>query len=72
MAKRKAKLGFSSAGSTTELIVKALKKQMPGISAIGVGAEDDNWSAAKSGRIDAGWAMHSFITEKQADRAGRR
>ncbi|HEY3688581.1 MAG TPA: ABC transporter substrate-binding protein [Streptosporangiaceae bacterium] len=60
-----AKLGFSSAGSTTELIVKALKKKMPGISTIGVGAEGDNWAAAKSGRIDAGWAMHPFVTQKQ-------
>ena len=60
-----AKLGFSSAGSTTELIVKALKKKMPGITTVGVGAEGDNWAAAKSGRIDAGWAMHPFVTEKQ-------
>lgn len=60
-----AKLGFSSAGSTTELIVKALKKKMPGITTVGVGAEGDNWAAAKSGRIDAGWAMHPFVTQKQ-------
>jgi len=65
VAKQTAKLGFSSAGSTTELIVKALKKKMPGISTVGVGAEGDNWAAAKSGRIDAGWAMHPFVTEKQ-------
>ncbi|RJL36222.1 ABC transporter substrate-binding protein [Bailinhaonella thermotolerans] len=65
VAKQRATLGFSSAGSTTELIVKALQRKMPGISSLGVGAEGDNWAAVKSGRIDAGWAMHPFITEKQ-------
>lgn len=60
-----AKLGFSSAGSTTELTVKALKKKMPGITTVGVGAEGDNWAAAKSGRVDAGWAMHPFVTKRQ-------
>lgn len=65
VAKQRAKLGFSSAGSTTELIVKALKKKLPGVSTVGVGAEGDNWAAAKAGRIDAGWAMHPFVTEKQ-------
>ncbi|MQA93579.1 MAG: ABC transporter substrate-binding protein [Streptosporangiales bacterium] len=69
---KKAKLGFSSAGSTTELSVKALQKKYPGISTQGVGAEGDNWAAAKAGRIDAGWAMHPFVTEaEQKDKAKR-
>ena len=60
-----ATLGFSSAGSTTELIVKALQKQTPGIRTIAVGAMGDNWAATKAGRITAGWAMHPFVTQKE-------
>ena len=60
-----ATLGFSSAGSTTELIVKALQQQTPSIKTIAVGAMGDNWAATKANRITAGWAMHPFVTQKE-------
>jgi NitT/TauT family transport system substrate-binding protein len=60
-----ATLGFSSAGSTTELIVKALQKQTPSIKTIAVGAMGDNWAATRANRITAGWAMHPFVTQKE-------
>lgn len=60
-----ATLGFSSAGSTTELITKALQAKHPGLKTIGVGQSGENWAAAKAGRITAGWAMHPFINEMQ-------
>lgn len=64
-----AKLGFSSAGSSTELIVKALQAKRPDakIQAVSVGGMGDNWAAAKAGRITAGWAMHPFVTEKEQE-----
>jgi NitT/TauT family transport system substrate-binding protein len=58
-----ATFGFSSAGSTTELIVKALQLNHPGLKTIGVGQSGENWAAAKAGRITAGWAMHPFINQ---------
>lgn len=66
-----AKLGFSSAGSSTELIVKAIQAKRPdaNLSAVSVGGMGDNWAAAKAGRITAGWAMHPFVTEKQQEGA---
>lgn len=60
-----ATLGFSSAGSSTELIVKALEKEL-GVKAQAVGGMGDNWTAAKAGQITAGWAMQPFIADKQA------
>jgi len=60
-----ATLGFSSAGSTTELLVKALQKQTPSIKTIAIGPMGDNWAATKANRITAGWAMHPFVTQKE-------
>lgn len=61
-------LGFSGAGSTTELLVKVVaNKAAPGIKTTPVGAMGNNWAAAKSGRIFAGWAMHPFVNERQAE-----
>jgi NitT/TauT family transport system substrate-binding protein len=60
-----ATLGFSSAGSSTELVVKALEGRL-GIKSQAVGAMGDNWTAAKAGQITAGWAMQPFIADKQA------
>lgn len=59
-----AKLGFSSAGSSTELLVKGLEKKL-GTTSQAVGTMGDNWTAAKAGEVTAGWAMHPFVTEKQ-------
>jgi NitT/TauT family transport system substrate-binding protein len=59
-----AKLGFSSAGSSTELLVKGLEKKL-GTTSQAVGTMGDNWTAAKAGQVTAGWAMHPFVTEKQ-------
>jgi len=59
-----AKLGFSGAGSSTELLVKALDAKL-GTTSQSVGAMGDNWTAAKADEITAGWAMHPFVTEKQ-------
>lgn len=59
-------LGFSSAGSSTELIVKGLQEKLD-VEAQAVGGMGDNWTAAKAGEITAGWAMHPFVTEKQIE-----
>ncbi|WP_241769717.1 ABC transporter substrate-binding protein [Rhodococcus opacus] len=59
-----ATLGFSSAGSSTELIVKGLERDL-GVKSQAVGAMGDNWTAAKAGQITAGWAMEPFIADKQ-------
>jgi NitT/TauT family transport system substrate-binding protein len=59
-------LGFSSAGSSTELLVKGLESKLPGVKAQAVGAMGDNWTAAKANQITAGWAMQPFIADKQA------
>jgi NitT/TauT family transport system substrate-binding protein len=61
-----ATLGFSSAGSSTELLVKGLEGKLPGVKAQAVGAMGDNWTAAKANQITAGWAMQPFIAAKQA------
>ncbi|WP_232374902.1 ABC transporter substrate-binding protein [Mycolicibacterium mengxianglii] len=59
-----ATLGFSSAGSSTELIVKGLEEKL-GVKAQAVGGMGDNWTAAKADQITAGWAMQPFIADKQ-------
>ena len=61
-----ATLGFSSAGSSTELLVKGLEKKL-GVKSQAVGGMGDNWTAAKAGEITAGWAMHPFVTQKQKE-----
>jgi NitT/TauT family transport system substrate-binding protein len=62
-----AKLGFSSAGSSTELLVKGLERELgDGITSQAVGQMGDNWTAAKADQITAGWAMQPFIAEKQS------
>ena len=62
-----ATLGFSSAGSSTELLVKGLERELgQGVRAQAVGGMGDNWTAAKADQITAGWAMQPFIAEKQA------
>ncbi|GAS91198.1 ABC transporter substrate-binding protein [Mycolicibacterium brisbanense] len=60
-----ATLGFSSAGSSTELIVKGLERKL-NVKSQAVGPMGDNWTAAKAGQITAGWAMQPFIAAKQA------
>ncbi|MGH3587483.1 MAG: ABC transporter substrate-binding protein, partial [Pseudonocardia sp.] len=61
-----AKLGFSSAGSSTELVVKGLEGKI-GTTSQAVGGMGDNWTAARAGEVTAGWAMHPFVTEKQVE-----
>jgi NitT/TauT family transport system substrate-binding protein len=61
-----ATLGFSSAGSSTELLVKGLEEEL-GVSSQAVGGMGDNWTAAKADEITAGWAMQPFVAEKQAE-----
>lgn len=64
---RGATLGFSSAGSSTELLVKGLERELgDGVKAQAVGQMGDNWTAAKANQITAGWAMQPFIADKQA------
>ncbi len=60
-----ATLGFSSAGSSTELTVKAIQKKYPSVKAQAIGGMGDNWTAVKAGNITAGWAMHPFVTDKE-------
>jgi NitT/TauT family transport system substrate-binding protein len=59
-----ATLGFSSAGSSTELTVKAIQKKYPTVKTQAIGGMGDNWTAVKAGNITAGWAMHPFLTDK--------
>ena len=61
-----ATLGFSSAGSSTELVVKGLEREL-GVGSQAVGGMGDNWTAAKAGQITAGWAMQPFVTQKQVE-----
>ncbi len=58
-------LGFSGAGSTTELLARAIADKVPGVKTQAVGAMGDNWAAAKSGKIFAGWSMHPFTNERE-------
>ena len=58
-------LGFSSAGSSTELLVKGLEEKL-GVTSQAVGGMGDNWTAAKANEITAGWAMQPFVAEKQS------
>jgi NitT/TauT family transport system substrate-binding protein len=57
-------LGFSSAGSSTELITKNLEAKLGGITTQAVGGAGDNWTAAQAKQITAGWAMQPFIADK--------
>ncbi|MPZ28713.1 MAG: ABC transporter substrate-binding protein [Micromonosporaceae bacterium] len=68
-----ARLGFSSAGSSTELMTNAIVAAMPdaGIETIAVGSPGANWAAAVAGEITAGWAMHPFVTDKQTNEGAR-
>lgn len=62
-----ATLGFSSAGSSTELLVKGLARELGnGVKTQAVGQMGDNWTAARANQITAGWAMQPFIAAKQA------
>ncbi|MFQ6392551.1 ABC transporter substrate-binding protein [Nocardia sp. KC 131] len=65
-----ATLGFSSAGSSTELIVKGLEARL-GVRSQAVGTMGDNWTAARAGRITAGWAMQPFIASKVANEGAK-
>ena len=65
-----ATLGFSSAGSSTELIVKGLEKEL-GVSSQAVGGMGDNWTAAKAEQITAGWAMQPFVTQKVTEEGAK-
>ncbi|MBY4212515.1 ABC transporter substrate-binding protein [Rhodococcus fascians] len=56
-------IGFSSAGSSTELLAKGIEAKM-GVQIQAVGGMGDNWTAAKAGQITAGWAMQPFIADK--------
>ncbi len=61
-----AKLGVTGAGSTTQLLATYMKKtKLPGIQIVELGGGmGDAWAAARGGSIDAGWAMHPFVTDK--------
>ena len=59
-----ATLGFSSAGSSTELMVKGLEQELP-VRAQAVGGMGDNWTAALANQITAGWSMQPFTADKQ-------
>jgi NitT/TauT family transport system substrate-binding protein len=62
----KAKLGVTGAGSTTQLLANYIKQtEMPGVEVVELGGGmGDAWAAARSGSVDAGWAMHPFVTDK--------
>jgi NitT/TauT family transport system substrate-binding protein len=64
-----AKLGYSRAGSTTEMIVNGMLAELSdqNIEAVPVGGPGDNWAAAKAGHITAGWAEEPFISEKVSE-----
>lgn len=68
----KAKLGVTGAGSTTQLLANYLKEEkLPDVEIVELGGGmGDAWAAARSGAIDAGWAMHPFITDKVENEGG--
>ena len=68
-----AKLGYSRAGSTTEMIVNGMLAKLSdqSIEAVPVGGPGDNWAAAKAGHITAGWAEEPFISEKVSEEGAR-
>lgn len=61
-----ATLGYSRAGSTTELILRAVQAELPdeNLELVQVGGMGENWAASRGGQITAGWAMHPFVTDK--------
>ncbi|WP_020497953.1 ABC transporter substrate-binding protein [Sciscionella marina] len=56
-------LGYSSGGSSTELLVRGLQRKLH-VETQAVGGMGDNWTAARAGKITAGWSMQPFTTEK--------
>ncbi|WP_031464558.1 ABC transporter substrate-binding protein [Sciscionella sediminilitoris] len=56
-------LGYSSGGSSTELLVRGLQRKLH-VDTQAVGGMGDNWTAARAGKITAGWSMQPFTTEK--------
>lgn len=66
-----ATLGFSSAGSSTELVAKSVQGKLGNVKLQAVGGMGDNWTAARAQQITAGWSMQPFTAEKiHADGAG--
>lgn len=61
-----AKLGFSRAGSTTELALLSVQAALPdeNLELIQIGGQGENWAAVQGGQITAGWSMHPFASEK--------
>lgn len=64
---KNASLGVTGAGSTTQLLGEYMKETtLPGIEVVELGGGmGDSWAAARGGSIDAGWAMHPFVTDKE-------
>lgn len=61
-----AKLGYSRAGSASQWLSQESVKRagIDNVSFVSVGGMGDNWVAAKSGVITAGWAMEPFLSDK--------
>jgi NitT/TauT family transport system substrate-binding protein len=72
-SKANLKLGTTGAGSTTQLLGSQVAAKLGnGVSIVQVGeGMGDAWAAAKSGSIDAGWAMHPFVTDKVKNDGGQ-
>lgn len=56
-------LGYSSGGSSTELLARGLHRKL-GVRTQAVGGMGDNWTAARAGKITAGWSMQPFTQQK--------
>ena len=64
-----ATLGFTSAGSSTELMIKGMIEEQPdaGIEGVAVGGVGDNWTVAKAGRITGGFSLPPYSNQLIAE-----
>jgi NitT/TauT family transport system substrate-binding protein len=64
-----ATLGVTSAGSSTELMVKGFQKKMPDakLKAVTVGGVGDQWSAVKANRITGAFSLSPYSQQTQAE-----
>lgn len=59
-------LGYSRAGSNSQYLAQESVRlaHIPNVKFAAVGGMGDNWAAAKSGVITAGWALEPFVSMK--------
>jgi NitT/TauT family transport system substrate-binding protein len=68
-----ATLGFTSAGSSTELMLKGFQAKLPedNIKTVAVGAVGDQWAAAKAKRITGGFSLPPYSDQLIAEEGAK-